>query len=270
MNLKIVFAVIVAIVAASAIIVFMFLQENESVQNNAGMLGNGRDVSRILTSSVEYTASAEGFLARPETPGRYPAIVMIHEFWGLNENIKDMAKQMASEGYVVLAADLYDGNVASESDVARQLATNVRNNPDKAIQNLKSALRFLRNHEAVDSEKVGSLGWCFGGGWSVQLALNQKMTATGIYYGTLVTDPKQLSVIQWPVLGIFGDADGSIPVEQVRAFEAALNENNVENEIYIYEGVGHAFANPTGANYAPEETKDAWEKTVAFFNKHLK
>lgn len=153
---------------------------------------------------------------------------------------------------------------------AGELARNVRENPDEAILNLKSAVSFLKEHESVNSNAIASLGWCFGGGFSLQLALNEELAATGIYYGRLVTDPEELSVIQWPVLGIFGSEDASIPVDQVKAFEAALNENNIENEIYIYDGVGHAFANPSGANYAPDETKDAWEKTVAFFNKHLK
>lgn len=269
MNFKIVGVIVAVLIAAYAVLTFTLMQQEESVSNNAGMLGNGKDVSNIVTSSVEYADGINGFLAKPAAAGKYPAIIMIHEWWGLNDNIKDMAKQMAAEGYVVLGVDLYN-EVATESMRAQELSSNVRNNPEGAIQNMKSAVSFLRNHEMVKSDAIASLGWCFGGGWSLQLALNEEMAATGIYYGSLVTDPATLSVIKWPVLGIFGSEDGSIPVDRVRAFETALNENSVENEIYVYDGVGHAFANPSGANYAEEQTKDAWEKTVAFFDKHLK
>jgi carboxymethylenebutenolidase len=195
---------------------------------------------------------------------------MIHEWWGLNDNIKAMATQMAAEGYVVLAVDLYGGEVATESSQAGALAGQVRDNPDAAIANLQEAVSYLRSHGSVRPELIGSLGWCFGGGWSLQLALNEELQATGIYYGSLVTDPEELSSIDWPVLGVFGSADTSIPVEQVRAFETALGENGIENEIYVYEGVGHAFANPSGTNYAPEATMDAWQKTLSFFERHLK
>ena len=116
------------------------------------------------------------------------------------------------------------------------------------------------------------MGWCFGGGQSLQLALNSEqnpLAATVIYYGNLVNDTNELSRIKWPVLGIFGDQDQSIPVESVNAFEQAFNETGITNEIYIYPGVGHAFANPSGDNYAPEETVDAWEKTLAFLKKYV-
>ena len=104
----------------------------------------------------------------------------------------------------------------------------------------------------------------------MQLALHEKMHATVIYYGNLQTNTSRLSVIKWPVLGIFGEKDTSIPVETVKKFDAALDELKIENEIYIYPNVGHAFANPSGANYAPNETKDAWEKTLAFLERNLK
>jgi carboxymethylenebutenolidase len=117
------------------------------------------------------------------------------------------------------------------------------------------------------------MGWCFGGGQSLQLALNSQdhpLAATIIYYGSaLVTDSSNLSKIKWPVLGVFGDQDRGIPVEKVNEFKATLDEVGVPNEIYIYKGVGHAFANPSGENYAPAETRDAWDKTVAFLKKYL-
>ena len=254
---------IVAISIALAVAFLALPQETDNIGNNVDMIGNGRDVSEVQTMALEYSPGSNGFLAAP-------GIVMIHEWWGLNDNIKEMARQMASEGYVVLAVDLYNGEVATNSSQAGAMAGQVRNNPGTAIENLQDAVSYLRSHESVRADSIGSLGWCFGGGWSLQLALNDELQATGIYYGGLVTDPDELSSIDWPVLGIFGGADSSIPVEQVREFEQALGENGIENEIYIYNDVGHAFANPSGANYAAEATMDAWQKTLLFFDKHLK
>jgi carboxymethylenebutenolidase len=199
---------------------------------------------------------------------------MIHEWWGLNQNIKDMAETLAKEGYVVLAVDLYNGQVANTPDTAQNLVSKVRDNPSESINNLQHAVRYLASLENVNSSKIASLGWCFGGGQSLQLALNTEpeypLAATVIYYGNLVSDQESLSKIKWPVLGIFGDQDQSISVESVKQFEDALNANGITNEIYIYKGVGHAFANPSGDNYAPKETQDAWEKTVSFLKKYLK
>ncbi|MEO9362683.1 MAG: dienelactone hydrolase family protein [Nitrososphaera sp.] len=260
-------AVAIAIAAAVWIV---GMQKADSAQSNVAMLGTGKDVSKVETSMVKYYNNTSGFLARPAGEGKYPGIVMIHEWGGLSDNIKAMARQMASEGYVVLAADLYKGQVTTASSQAQVLATGVKDNPGEAVKNLQAAVSYLRNSSSVDG-KVGSLGWCFGGDWSLQLALNEnKMDATGLYYGQPVTDPKALSVIKWPVLGIFGSADQSIPVEKVNAFKQALDKDGIVNEIHVYNGVGHAFANPSGANYAPAETKDAWQKTLAFFDKHLK
>ena len=235
---------------------------------NVDALKNG-DTSGIETQEVNY-GPAIGFLAKPKKEGIYPGIVMIHEWWGLNDNIKEMAKSLAAEGYVVLAVDLFEGKVGKDANEARELTTKVRNNPSGAISNMKAAVEYLKNQNNVDKNKIASMGWCFGGGMSLQLAVNEKLAATVIYYGQLETNTSKLSVIKWPVLGIFGSLDTSIPVASVKEFEKALNHLKIQNEIKIYEGVGHAFANPSGMNYAPEQTKDAWEKTIEFLNKNLK
>ena len=231
---------------------------------NSEML-EGEGIYTVSTQTVNYFENSQGFLAKPEQGGTYPGIIMIHEWWGLNDNIKDMAKQLASEGYVVLAVDLYEGRVATTSDEAMKLVSSV--NSSKAVANMKAATAYVKSQ---GSNKIASLGWCFGGGQSLQLALNEPLDATVIYYGNLVTNETRLNSIDWPVLGIFGDQDTSIPVESVNEFDTALENLGIENEIYIYEGVGHAFANPSGMNYAPQQTQDAWMKTVNFLNKHLK
>jgi carboxymethylenebutenolidase len=234
----------------------------------------------IQNQTVSYYGNSSGYLVSPladnssnTTSQLLPAVVMIHEWWGLNENIKDMANELAKQGYVVLAADMYSGQVATTPDQAMQLVGSVRENPSEAIANLQAAVGYLSSLENVNPSRIASLGWCFGGGQSLQLALNTEaenpLAATVLYYGDPVMDEQELSKIKWPILGIFGDQDESIPVENVTKFEQALNSTGVPNEIYIYEGVGHAFANPSGDNYAPEETRDAWEKTLAFLKKHV-
>lgn len=216
---------------------------------------------------VKYYGDTTGYLAKPVIDGNYPGIVMIHEWWGLNENIKVMADKLASHGYVVLAIDLYDGQVATTSEQARQLIGNY--NLENGISNMNSAVSLLDENYSVNN--IASIGWCFGGGQSLNLAIeNDAMDATVIYYGSLNTDPQILSSIQWPVLGIFAELDKGIPVDTVHEFKSALDEADVENEIHIYDDVDHAFANPSGERYAPEESKDAWNQTIFFLDSNLK
>jgi carboxymethylenebutenolidase len=261
----------------------VYAQDSPNVTNATVLSGDdANSQSGLQNQSINYFDRSSGYLVYADTTNatstsgqqqqKLPAVVMIHEWWGLNDNIKDMANELASEGYVVLAADLYNGEVATTPDKAMQLVGTVRENPEQAISNLQSAVQYLASLPNVNSSRIASLGWCFGGGQSLQLALNSEqnpLAATVIYYGNLVNDTNELSKINWPVLGIFGDQDQSIPVESVNAFEQALNETGITNEIYIYPGVGHAFANPSGDNYAPAETVDAWEKTLAFLKKYV-
>ena len=232
--------------------------------------------------TVNYFDQASGYLVYPALTKEnkdsnnkndtLPAVIMIHENKGLNDNIKKMANLLARNGYVVLAVDLFKGEVTTDRNRSSELSQYVRDNQDIATANLKSAVKYLSSLPNVNPEKIVSLGWCFGGGQSLQFALNSQdhpLAATIIYYGRLLTDNASLAKIKWPVLGIFGDQDKSISVDSVKAFEMALNSNGIPNEIYIYKGVGHAFANPSGENYAPKETQDAWQKTLAFLEKHV-
>jgi carboxymethylenebutenolidase len=232
----------------------------------------------LQNKTVEYFPDSQGYLVYPvssnDTVGKkLPAVVMIHEWWGLNENIKNMANLLAKQGFVVLAADLYKGEVANNPERAMELVQIVRNNQNSSINNLQSAVKYLSLLPNVDSSKIASLGWCFGGGQSLQLALNSQdhpLAATILYYGTpLVTDKALLSKIKWPVLGIFGDKDQSIPIKEINQFGNSLNQSGITNNIHIYKGVGHAFANPSGDNYAPKETEDAWQKTLSFLKKYV-
>lgn len=277
-----------AIIVSSLYVSFGGLNEEQiaySQSSSATMNTTATDnnSTRVQGKSVNYYGNSSGYLVHPsssvgnttsirEQQQKLPAVVMIHEWWGLNDNIKNAAEDLANEGYVVLGADLYNGEVATDPDRAGQFASSVRSNPEQAIANLQSAVRYLGSLENVNNSRIASLGWCFGGGQSLQLAMNSEenpLAATVIYYGDLVNDTNELSKINWPVLGVFGDQDESIPVESVNAFERALNQTGVTNEIYIYPGVGHAFANPSGDNYAPEQTADAWQKALAFLAKYV-
>ena len=227
--------------------------------------------------SINYFDSSSGYLAYPSSVNlankKIPGIIMIHENRGLNAYIKDMANTLARQGYVVLAVDLFKGQMATNNDQARLLSTSVRNNPGESIANLQSAVKYVSSLPFVDSSKIASIGWCFGGGQSLQLALNSQnhpLVATILYYGTpLITDAQQLSKIKWPILGIFGDKDQANPLPLINKFKVALDANKINNDILIYRGLGHAFANPSNQNYAPKETADAWQKTLSFLKKYV-
>ena len=241
------------------------LPDYENEINNSEIFVTGN--YNVETQVVNYFDDIQGYLAKPSDEGQFPGVVMIHEWWGLNDNIKEMAEKLASHGYVVLAVDLYNGEVAITSDQARQLITSFDTNA--GIENMNFAASYIKENHNV--QKLGSIGWCFGGGQSLNLALNnQNMDATIIYYGSLITEQESLSNISWPVLGIFAEFDQAIPVESVNDFETSLDDLDIPNEIHIYPRVDHAFANPSGERYAPDESKDAWQKTIEFLELNLK
>jgi carboxymethylenebutenolidase len=215
-------------------------------------------------------AELTGYMATPEgAEGPLPGVLVIHEWWGLNDNIRAMADRLAGEGYRALAVDLYDDQTADSPERARELMTAAMEQADRQIANLTAAHDFLRN--AHEAPTTGVVGWCFGGTWTLRsaLALGDRISAAVMYYGWPPTDPKSLEDLDSPLLGLFGEEDGGIPVDDVRAFEAALEEVGADAEIVIYPGAGHAFANPSGQNYQAEAAEDSWQRTIAFFARHL-
>ena len=197
-----------------------------------------------------------------------PAIIVIHEWWGLNDNVRAMADRLAGEGYMVLAIDLYSGKTADSPAGARALMLQIVEDPDPARENIRAAYEFLTT---AGAPRIGSLGWCFGGGWSLNAAqlFPDDLDATVIYYGQVTDDEEKLRPINTPILGLFAADDSGIKVESVEAFGAALERLRKVHEIHIYPGVGHAFANPTGRNYDAEAATDAWAKTLEFLGRHL-
>jgi carboxymethylenebutenolidase len=223
--------------------------------------------------SVTYKSGDEtvtGQLFTPEGKGPFPALVVIHEWWGLNDWVNEQASKLADQGYVTLAVDLYRGKVAKTSDEAHELMRGVPQ--DRAQKDLLAAFDFLAQQSSVKKEKIGTIGWCMGGGYALDLALAQsKIAATVINYGHLMTEPASLQKIKAPVLGIFGAQDRGIPVDMVRKFEKDLKAQGKSVDIVIYDDAGHAFENPNNKDgYRAADAQDAWNKTIAFLARNLK
>jgi carboxymethylenebutenolidase len=211
-----------------------------------------------------------GYLSRPEdAAGPRPGLIVIHEWWGLNDNIRSATRRLAGEGYAALAVDLYGGRTAEDPSAARELMVATNENPAAAEANLEQAYRYLK--EEIGSPQVASIGWCFGGGWSLQTALMlpDQLDAAVIYYGRLVTDPERLAILEMPILGLFGGQDQGIPVDDVHTFQETLARLGKDAEIHIYPDANHAFANPSGRNYDPEAADAAWRETTQFLAEHL-
>jgi len=211
-----------------------------------------------------------GYLAMPADAAEpLPGIIVIHEWWGLNDNIKAMTRRLAGEGYVVLAIDLYGGATATTPDAAQALMAASLEDPEAAGKNIRQAYDYLDKYALAP--RIASVGWCFGGGWSLQAAwlLPDALDATVMYYGQLITDRNRLAAIDVPLLGFFGGLDASIPVRDVQGFRSTLLELKKNAEVLIYPRADHAFANPSGGNYNEEAANDSWAKTLAFLSRHL-
>lgn len=216
--------------------------------------------------------AVRGYMAYPTAGGAnaaLPAVLMIHEWWGLNDNVRMMARRLAGEGYRVLAVDMYGGQVAQDPTQARQLVTQVMQNRPAGIENLRAAADYLRGRRAAT---VGVIGWCFGGGWSMGAALNlsDRVDAAVVFYGQPVTDRAELQKLNDPLIGFFGTADQGIPVATVRQMEQELNSLGKNAEFHYYEGAAHAFANPSGQAYNEAAATDSWRRTLEFFRRHLR
>ena len=230
---------------------------------------------QVRTQEVVYDTvggkPVRGFMAWPARGGRnLPAVVMIHEWWGLNDQIKTQAQRLAGEGYRVLAVDMYGGRVATTPQEAGTYMREVTNNTGAGVANLRAAAEYLMTRQRAS--KVGVIGWCFGGAWSLQAALfmPENIDAAVMYYGRVVTDRDRLSALDAPLLGHFGAEDRSIPVADVRAMEATLKELGKTVEVHVYEGAGHGFANPSGQAHKADAAEAAWGRTTAFLAQHLK
>ena len=214
--------------------------------------------------------TVQAVLYTPAGKGPFPAIIVVHEWWGLNDWVKDQASKLSDQGYVTLAIDLYRGKVATTPDMAHEIMRGVPE--DRAKRDLNAAFDFLQSQPSVGKDRIGSIGWCMGGGYSLDVDLQQPtLAATVINYGHLATDADALKKINAPILGLFGAQDHGITPDDVHKFEAAMKQLGKKIDIKIYDDAGHGFENPNNKDgYRPADAADAWQRTVAFLAENLK
>jgi carboxymethylenebutenolidase len=236
-----------------------------SLLSVSGFAADGKPVS--YKSGDE---TVNGMLYTPAGKGPFPGLIVIHEWWGLNDWVKEQASKLADQGYVALAVDLYRGKVADTPDLAHELMRGVPE--DRATRDLKAAYAYLAAQPNVKKDRIGAIGWCMGGGYALDVALAEPtLAADVINYGHLATDPEQLKKIHAPILGLFGGQDRGILPEDVKKFQAAMEKLGKKIEVKIYPDAGHAFENPNNKQgYRAEDAADAWQRTVTFLAGTLK
>ncbi len=214
--------------------------------------------------------TVQALLYTPSGNGPFPALIVIHEYWGLNDWVKAQASKLADQGYEALAIDLYRGKVATTPDVAHELMRGVPE--DRGRRDLRAAFEFLQSQPTVRKNRIGAIGWCMGGGYALDVALEEStLAADVINYGHLATDPEAIKKINAPVLGLFGGQDRGITPDDVHKFEAIMKQQGKKIEIKIYDDAGHAFENPNNKEgYRAADAADAWQRTVSFLAEHLK
>lgn len=210
-----------------------------------------------------------GLLYLPKGAGPHPALVVIHEWWGLNDWIKQQAAEYASKGYVALAVDLYRGKVADNPETAHELMRGLPQ--DQGVGDLTGAVKYLESRKDVKRDRVGAVGWCMGGGYALQLAIAApSLRAVAINYGALATSKSDLAKIRAAVLGNFGAEDKGIPPEAVHAFESSMQSIGKPVDVKIYPDAGHAFENPNNTTgYRAEDAADASARMNKFFAEKL-
>jgi carboxymethylenebutenolidase len=230
--------------------------------------------ARGAEQDVTFKSGSEqgsGFLVTPGGDGPFPAVIAIHEWWGLDDWVKGQARSLAKEGYVVLAPDLYRGKVTNKQEEAHQLMMGLPE--ERALRDLKGAYAYLEGRKDVKKDRIGTIGWCMGGKYALRLATEEpRLVAVTAYYGAPPTDATKIKAINAAVLGNYGAEDKGPSPDQVKAFEDAMKKAGKSVDVKIYPGAGHAFANENNPwkGYRPEAAKDAWARTVAFFKTHLK
>jgi carboxymethylenebutenolidase len=219
--------------------------------------------------------TVHGIVYTPTGNGPFPGIVVIHEWWGLNDWVKDQASKLADQGYVTLAIDLYRGKVATTPNEAHEFMGGVPQ--DRAKRDLEAAFNFLQAQSNIKKDRIGAIGWCMGGGYSLGLALEEPKLAAdvinyGVYdYASLAKDQAAIKKINAPIMGFFGAQDRGIPTDDLKKFRDQLSKLGKKADFSIYPDAGHAFENPNNKDgYRPKDAQDAWKKTVAFFASTLK
>jgi carboxymethylenebutenolidase len=221
-------------------------------------------------TNVELEGGGRGYLVLPDGKGKHPSIIVIQEWWGLNDWIRENTARFAKQGYVALAVDLYRGRATSDPGEAHELMRGLPE--DRALADLKAGVSFLAARADVDADRIGSVGWCMGGGYSLGLATAEpRLRAAVINYGRLVTAPAQIEAVRAAILGNFAGDDRGIPAADVRTFESQLKAAHKNADIKVFEGKGHGFMNPNNKQgYDVAAATDAWSRIDAFFARTLK
>lgn len=213
----------------------------------------------------------QAYLAQPEGEGPFPAVLLVHEFFGINEDITQKADLLADQGYLVLAVDAYRGNTTRQ--VPRAVWLVVTTPQDEIRADIDAGFQYLAGLPQVIADRIGAVGFCFGGTQVMHLGTrNPNLAATVIYYGNgPITDPQALGVMgqSGPVLGIYGEQDTGIPLDEVRGFEQAMQARGIPNQVTIYPGVGHAFVHMDTLS-VPGAAQDAWNQMLGFLEQALK
>jgi carboxymethylenebutenolidase len=234
------------------------------------LIGRGR-VGALANTRIAPGSGPEisAYVARPSTPGPHPAVIMIHEFWGLRPDIVGKAAALAQQGYVVIAPDVLRGN--STGWLPRAIYQAVTTPEQQVDDDLNTVFDWLAAQPDIQPTKIAIMGFCYGGGTSLRYSLsNPKLAATVVFYGSTIADPTRLKALPGPFLGIFGGADASIPVAEVRAMEAALDQAGVPAQISIYDGQPHAFVKSIEEINQGGPQQQAWNELLAFLNQSLK
>jgi carboxymethylenebutenolidase len=250
-------------------------QEHQHETPAASGATEGEPRVPVVTEEVVYATfdgiGVKGYLARPqESTGALPGLIVIQEWWGLNDNVRAMTRRFAGEGYVALAVDLYEGKLGATADEARALMEKALSDFPRLMSHLAQARDYLAG--PAKAAKIGAVGWCFGGAMSLQgaIALGDTLDAVVVYYGRTVTDPAELAKISAPLLGLFGGADTGIPLDGVRAMEAELAKLGKQATVIVYDGAGHGFANPSGQSFDATAADAAWQRATTFLAGHLR
>lgn len=240
------------------------------------------EAEEVTYGQTEGGTALTGYLATPSNPdsvlsahgrdpsaAQLPGLVVIHEWWGLNDNIRTATRRLAGEGYRALAVDLYGDSTAQTPQQAQSLMQSATGDPEQITANLRAAHRHLETDEGAP--RVAVMGWCFGGGMTFRAVADRPTAfdAAVAYYGTPETMTSSvLEQLTTPILAHFGRQDQVVPPTQVKAFRSRLDGRGVDVQVYMYDA-GHAFANPSGDSYDPEAAEAAWGRTTTFLQSNL-
>lgn len=264
--LKIIKRVLIALVSLIILLVFFLAA---SIAVDAALGGPRIDAVSNTLIPGQGGPDVRAYVARPDGRGPFPAVIMVHEFYGLNPSIVSKAEGLAQEGYLVIAPDTFRGSTTTW--IPRAIYQVVTTRPEQVNADLDSVYAWLEQQPAVDPHRIAVLGFCYGGRTALVYSLhNPGLAATAIFYGQPEIDPAVLQSLPGPVLGIFGGADTSIPLADVRAFETALQTANIPHEITIYDGQPHAFVHDMDSIRAGGAQAKAWSQLLDFLKKNLK